>query len=305
MNRTVRVRTTASGVNRADLLQLAGDYAPPPGESAVPGLECAGVVLEDSGGTWPTGTPVAALLGSGGYGDEVDVDPEMLLDAAGIDPVQAAVLPEALGTAWWNLVALARVQHGETVLVTGANSGVGHLAIQTARHLGLRPIAAVRGTAWTDALTQLGAEAVIDTTDPCARDALAAACPEGIDVAVDLVGSAVAPLVQGSLGRGGRWLIVGLLGGASAELDLRGVIRRRLWVTGSSLRSLSPEERRHVVAGVRDDVWDGVRSGTIRAHIAASFPVADVARAHARLGAGGVLGKLVLIHPRNPEETAP
>lgn len=299
------LRTSVSGVNRADLLQLAGDYSPPPGESAVPGLECAGVVLEDPTGRFAPGTAVAALLGSGGYGERVDVDPLLAIDATGIDPLQAGTLPEALGTAWWNLATLGRAHAGETVLVTGANSGVGHLAIQVARELGLVPIAAVRGTRWTSALSGRGARAVVDVTAPDAADRLADAAPSGIDIALDLVGAATAPLVLPALASGGRWLVVGLLGGTTVDLDLRTILRRRLWVTGSSLRSLPAEIRRDIMAGVEARLWPAVRAGRIAAHVDATFPASESARAHEHLAAGGVLGKVALLHDTLPDPKEP
>lgn len=292
----LRLRTLVSGVNRADLLQLAGDYAPPPGESAVPGLECAGIVIEDPTGRFSPGTPVAALLGSGGYGAEVQADPLLTLDASGIDPLQAGVLPEALGTAWWNLVMLGQAAPGETVLVTGANSGVGHLAIQLARELGLRPLAAVRGRRWASALEALGAAAVVDVTAPDAAEQLAAAAPDGVDLALELVGAALAPLVLPALATEGRWLVVGLLGGTEVELDLRAVLRRRIRITGSSLRSLPPATRREIMAGVEAGAWPAVRAGRILARIDASFPATEQQAAHDHLASGGLLGKVALRH---------
>jgi NADPH:quinone reductase-like Zn-dependent oxidoreductase len=292
----VRIAVSASGVNRADLLQLAGDYRPPPGESAVPGLECAGTVQEDAGGAWAGGAPVAALLGSGGYGTIVEADPGLILDASGMDPLQAAALPEALGTAWWNLVGLADAQPGETVLVTGANSGVGHIAVQVAVELGLRPIAAVRGTRWDEELRALGAEHVVDVTSSDAGQALSRTAPEGVDIALDLVGAAVSGLVMPALRTDARWLVVGLLGGTSVELDLRDVIRRRLRIAGSSLRSLPAPTRRRIVAAIAEGLWPAARAGRIVARIDGAYDVGRQQEAHEHLARGGVLGKIVLTH---------
>ncbi len=287
----VRIRTTHSGVNRADLLQRDGDYRPPPGESAVPGLECAGRVEADPTGTFAPGSEVCTLLGSGGYGTWVDADPGLVLDASDIDPAIAAVLPEALATAWWNLVALGAVTPGARVLVTGANSGVGHLAVQAARELGAIPIALVRDPQWIEPLMALGAESVL--VMPVADGPL----PE-VDVIMDLVGGAeVARIASTSLAARGRWLSVGLLGGSTVEIDLRSVIRRRLVLTGSSLRSLTSEERRRAMAGVRHDLWPAVRAGRIAPAIAGTYDIADIDGAQRRMEHGGLMGKLVLEHP--------
>lgn len=294
MTPRARIRVEASGVNRADLLQLAGDYSPPPGESDVPGLECAGVVLDDPSGRWQPGDRVAALLASGGYSTEVSVDPGLLLSSGDLDAVDAAVLPEALCTIWWNLVELAHAQPGEHVLVTGANSGVGHLAVRVASALGLRPIASARDIAWTPRLLEGGAIGVINAHKADALAAIDELVPNGVDIALDLTGGTTPGLLPARLGSGGRWLVVGLLGSPSADIDLRTVIRRRLVITGSSLRSLPLASKLHIVAGVARDIWPAVLAGQIRADIAATFPRSNSAAAHEMLGAGGVFGKIAL-----------
>lgn len=295
MTGRARIRVEAAGVNRADLLQLAGDYSPPAGESDVPGLECAGVVLEDPSGRWQRGARVAALLASGGYDDEVAVDPGLLLPMGDLDPVEAAVLPEALCTIWWNLVGLARAQPGERLLVTGANSGVGHLAVSAARELGLLPIASARDSVWAPRLLERGAIGVINAHDEGALAQLDSLAPHGVDIALDLTGGTTAGLLPERLAHQGRWLIVGLLGSTSAALDMRAIIRRRLVITGSSLRSLPLETKLRIVRGVADDVWPAVLAGRIRADIAGSFPRSRSAAAHEMLAAGGVFGKIALV----------
>lgn len=290
------VRVEASGVNRADLLQRDGDYLPPAGESSVPGLELAGVVERVGGDVraFSPGDRVCALVGSGAHaGTCVVREPLTLPVPVGMTSAEAAALPEGLATAWWNLVHLGRLTPGETVLVYGANSGVGHLIAQCARALGARVVGGVRGSRWNEALVALGVEPV-DTTSPDAAEIVDAIAPGGVDVVVDLVGAVNAPLTARVLGPRGRWLIVGLLGGTEVTLSLRDVIRRRWIVTGSSIRSLGPDEKRQAMAGVRDDLWPLVTEGRIAARIHRTVPRERAEDAWTLMERGGTFGKIVL-----------
>ncbi|WP_212817902.1 NAD(P)H-quinone oxidoreductase [Polymorphospora rubra] len=292
----VLVAVHASGLNRADLLQRDADYKPPAGESAVPGLECAGTVAAvgpDVTG-WRVGDRVCALLGSGGYATHALVPQEQLLPVpAGWTTTEAAGLPEALATVWWNLRMVAGVRPGDRVLVHAANSGVGTTAVKVARALGATVAGTVRGPVLTDAVRGLGADPVVDSTAPDAVDELRRLAPDGFDVVLDLVGAAVAGLTLAGLRTGGRWLSVGVLGGDEVRLSLRTVIRRRLVLTGGSLRSLPPAEKAAIIADLRRAApWAGPVD--LRPVVAARYPAARVAAALEHLERGGLLGKIVL-----------
>lgn len=297
----VLIHVAASALNRADLLQRDGDYNPPPGESDTPGLEVSGDVIEvgEDVSRFRIGDRVCALLGSGGHATHVLARQEHVLaldthvDAS--DVVEAAALPEALCTAWWNLVELGRVRPGESVLIYGANSGVGHLAAQAARALGASVIGATRGTDWHPALEAMGIDCVdMDAPDPERR--ILERAPGGVDIVLDLVGAAYSTVTQSVLARQGRWLSIGLLGGEDVTLSLRGVIRNRWIITGSSLRSLSAAEKARAVEGVRSQLWPSVSAGTIRAHIDSVYDYSEVQAALERLELGRVFGKILITH---------
>lgn len=294
----VLIAVSASGLNRADLLQRDGDYLPPAGESDTPGLEAAGVIISIGSEVTSVaaGDRVCALLGSGGHATHVLARADLVAPLADtITDLDAAALPEALATAWWNLVELARVHAGDRVLIYGANSGVGHLAGQAALALGATVIAATRGTQHHAELTSMGFTC-IDMSGPDAAAAILAEASGGIDIVLDLVGASFAEVTQSVLGHGGRWLSIGLLGGETVPLSLRKVIRNRWIITGSSLRSLTPAERARAMAGVRTQLWPSVASGDIRARIDSVFDYRDTQAALEHLERGGVFGKIILSH---------
>ncbi|WP_055478964.1 zinc-binding dehydrogenase [Sphaerimonospora mesophila] len=292
----VLIEVSASGLNRADLLQRDADYQPPAGESAVPGLECAGRIAALGPGVtgWQVGDLVCALLGSGGYASHVLVAQDLLLPVPeGWSPAEAAALPEALATAWWNLRSRAGLRPGDRVLVHAANSGVGTTAVQLARSLGATVAGTVRTPALVERVRALGADPVVVSTSPDAGETLRRQVPDGFDIVLDLVGAAVAGLTLAGLRTGGRWLCVGVLGGDEVPLSLRAVIRRRLVITGGSLRSLPAAEKAAIIAELRQaGPWAGPDG--VRPVIAATYPAADVAVALDRLEHGGLLGKIVL-----------
>lgn len=297
----VLIHVAASALNRADLLQRDGDYNPPPGESDTPGLEVSGDVIDvgDDVTRFRIGDRVCALLGSGGHATHVLARQEHVIPlgthANAIDVIEAAALPEALCTAWWNLVELGRARHGDRVLVYGANSGVGHLAGQAAKALGTSVIGATRGTEWHPALEAMGIDCVdMDAPDPERR--ILERAPEGVDIVLDLVGAAYSTVTQSVLARHGRWLSIGLLGGEDVTLSLRGVIRNRWTITGSSLRSLSAGEKARAVEGVRTQLWPSVSEGDIKPHIDSVYDYTEVQAALERLEVGRVFGKILITH---------
>ncbi|NAZ37930.1 NAD(P)H-quinone oxidoreductase [Rubellimicrobium sp. CFH 75288] len=291
----VRLRLAYAGVNRPDLLQRAGLYAPPPGASDLPGLEGAGWI--DALGPAVTGLrlgeAVCALLPGGGYAEQVVVPASHVLPVpAGLTLREAACLPEALFTVWFNVIDQGRLRGGERFLVHGGASGIGTTAIQLAAALGARVWATAGSPARARACEALGAERGIDRH---AEDFAAVLQEEGgADVILDMVGGSYLERNLHALAEGGRLVQIAHLQGAKAECNLALVMRRRLTVTGSTLRPQPAATKTRIATALRRDIWPLIESGRIRPVIAAEYPLADAAAAHARLEAGGVVGKIVL-----------
>ena len=295
----VLVAVRAAGLNRADLMQLRGLYPPPPGESEVPGLECAGVVEASGGGAaadrWRPGQRVMALVAGGGLGEKVAIPagqllplPENLGFAAG------AALPEAALTAWTNLVAEGGLRAGETVVVSGANGGVGSFAVQLAHELGARVVAAGRDPERLAPLRALGADELVALGDGLAERVRDLTAGAGADLVLDLVGGEHLPDLLAALALRGRLVLVGLMAGARAEVDLGLVLRRRLRLIGSVLRARSREEKARLVAAFGEFALPRLADGRLRAVVDRTFPFSRVEEAFAALERGGVTGKIVV-----------
>ena len=291
----IRIRVRAAGVNRPDIVQRVGLYPAPPGASDILGLEVAGEVDAVGEGVtrWKAGDRVCALLGGGGYADYAVVDARHALPVpANLDFVQAAALPETVFTVFANVFEGGGLKAGETLLIHGATSGIGVMAIQMAKAAGARVIATSRGAAKAEAALTLGADVSLDATD---GDLLAAIKAEGgADVVLDMVGAAYAELNLNALKPGGRWVVIATLTGALAQIDLMRVMLKRIVLTGSTLRSRSTAEKARLTAAVEQTVWPWVASGAVRPPVQAVFPLAQAADAHAELEAGGHIGKIVL-----------
>ena len=275
---------------------MRGLYPPPEGESAVPGLECAGVVLEVGEGVvgWKSGDRVMALLAGGGQATRVVAPEGQLLPVPkGMRSVDAGGVPEVALTAWTNLVYEGRLHAGQTVLLTGATSGVGCFAAQLARALGARVVAAGRDRTRLERLRELGADWLIEL-GPGFVERVRAAVPEGVDLVVDLVGGEHFDRALGALRERGTLVLVGVLAGARTEVDLGQVLRRRLRVVGSVLRSRSRAEKAGLVASFREFAATRWGAGGLEPTIARRFPFERVADAYAAMAEGGHLGKLVL-----------
>jgi putative PIG3 family NAD(P)H quinone oxidoreductase len=296
----VEVRATA--LNRADLLQMRGLYPPPPGESAVPGLECAGVVVAKGTGTVRTrvGDRVMALLAGGGHATLVAVPEGQAMPVPeGLGFVEAAAVPEAALTSWTNLVHEGRLERGQSVLITAAASGVGSFAVQVARELGARVIAAGRSVARLEALRALGADELVELGPAIAERVRSSNGGEGVDLVVDLVGGPGFADLPGCVREGGLIVLVGVLDGTQATIDLGQVLRRRLRIVGSVLRGRSRAEKAGLVASFSDFGLARLADGRLRPVVDAVLPFDEVAEAYRRLEAGGVLGKLVLEMPED------
>ena len=291
----IRIRVRAAGVNRPDIVQRLGHYPPPPGASDILGLEVAGEIdaVGDGVSRWNLGDRVCALLGGGGYAEYVVVDARHALPIPeGLDFIQAAALPETAFTVFANVFEGGGLKAGETLLLHGATSGIGVMAIQMARAAGARVIASSRGAAKAEAALALGADVSLDATNGDLLDAIRAA--GGAEVVLDMVGAAYAELNLNALKPGGRWVVIATLTGALAQIDLMRVMLKRIVLTGSTLRSRPADEKARLAAAVEQTVWPWVVSGQVRAKVEATFPLEQAAAAHARLEAGDHVGKVVL-----------
>jgi putative PIG3 family NAD(P)H quinone oxidoreductase len=291
----IRIRVRAAGVNRPDIVQRIGLYPAPPGASDILGLEVAGEIdaVGDAVTRWRVGDRVCALLGGGGYADYAVVDARHALPAPeGLDFIQAAALPETAFTVFANVFEGGRLKAGETLLIHGATSGIGVMAIQMARAAGARVIATSRGPAKAEAARALGADVSLDATNGDLLDAIKAA--GGADVVLDMVGAAYAELNLNALKPGGRWVVIATLTGALAQIDLMRVMLKRIVLTGSTLRSRPADEKARLTAAVEETVWPWIASGAVQAQVQATFPLDQAAAAHQRLEAGDHVGKIVL-----------
>lgn len=291
----ILIGVAAAGVNRPDLLQRAGLYPPPPGVSPIPGLEVAGTVQAVGAGVerWKVGDRVCALLGGGGYAEQVVVDARHALPVPdGLDLIEAAALPETVVTVWANVFEAGALRPGETLLVHGATSGIGVTAIQMAKAHGARVIATSRGAGKAAAALRLGADLSLDATAVDLTSAIRDA--GGTDVILDMVGAAYGGINQAALNPFGRWVVIGTQSGPLAEIDLMRLMLKRQVLTGSTLRARPADEKARLIAEVERRVWPWVAQGRVRPPVDATFPLAHARDAHLRLEAGAHVGKIVL-----------
>ncbi len=299
----VLVDIHASAVNRADLLQRGGHYPPPPGESEILGLEMAGVVAAAGPevSDWRVGDRVCALLGGGGYAERVAVDARQLLPVPdGWSFERAAAVPEVFLTAWLNLFREGALLAGETVLIHAGASGVGTAAIQLAREAGCRVLATAGTETKRERCRQLGAAFACDykDTDFAAeiREVLATTDSPGqaVDVVLDVAGASHLPRNLDVLAPQGRLVLLALLGGTDGEIDLGLVLRKRLRLIGSTLRSRPVAEKGDIIAGFRSQFWEALVSGRIEPIIDRVLPVQDAGQAHAVIASNTTIGKVIL-----------
>jgi putative PIG3 family NAD(P)H quinone oxidoreductase len=295
----VTIEVASSGVNRADLLQRAGHYPPPPGAPEWPGLEISGTVRRLGPGVSSrrVGEPVVALLEGGGYADHVVVRATQTMRVPdGVDLVDAGALPEAACTTWANLVDAGGLGPGETVLVHGGSGGVGSIAVQVAAALGARVVTTAGGPERTARCRTLGADVVVDhRTDDVVEAVRGATDGRGADVVLDVLGGGGLRDNVRVLAPGGRLVVIGLQQGRQGELDLATIMAKRAVVTGTTLRSRGAEEKARLVADVVGKVWPMVEAGAVRPVVHARLPLADAAAAHELLESGEVFGKVLLV----------
>ena len=293
------IRVAAAGVNRADVMQRRGNYPPPPGASDVLGLEVSGTVaaMGDAVSGWRVGDAVCALLSGGGYADYCAVPaPQCLPVPAGIDVVDAAALPEVVLTVWTNVFERGRLAPDETLLVHGGSSGIGTMAIQLARAFDSRVFVTAGSAEKCSACEALGAERAVNYRETDFVDAVRKAAGErGVDVILDMVGQDYLQRNLDLLNFDGRLVIIALMSGAKAEVNLATLMRQRLIVTGSTLRARTIEQKAAVVAAVRKRVWPLLETGRVRPVIHQRLPLPQAADAHRLMEASTHIGKLLLV----------
>lgn len=297
----VLIRVTASGVNRPDVLQRTGNYPVPPGASDIPGLEVAGEIVggddkELAAAGFKKGDRVCALVAGGGYA-QLCVAPigQCLPVPKGLSDVEAASLPETFFTVWSNVFDRGRLLSGETFLVQGGTSGIGVTAIQMAKAFGAKVIATAGSDDKCAACLKLGADHAINyKTQDFADEARKLTGGRGVDVILDMVaGAYVAREVQ-CLADDGRLVIIAVQGGTTSEFNAGLVLRKRLTVTGSTLRPRPVAFKSAIAASLRQHVWPLIEKQAIRPVIHSTFPAADAAKAHELMESNRHVGKIVL-----------
>ena len=294
----VLIRVDAAGVNRPDVLQRRGHYPPPPGASDIPGLEVAGTIVETGAAAlrWQVNDRVCALVAGGGYAEYCVAPAAQCLPIPGnLDVVSAAAVPETFFTVWTNLFQRGALRAGERVLIHGGTSGIGTTAIQLAHVLG----AIVYATAGSDdkcaACRRLGATVAInyrdsDFVDVIRRDTNGA----GVDLILDIIGADYFNRNIECLAVDGRLVQIGLLGGSTTTIDLGRVMRRRLTITGSTLRIRTVEEKGALARELETNVWPLLAAQRVAPVVDRTFPLTDASAAHQRMEDGQHIGKLVL-----------
>lgn len=297
----VLIEVTAAGINRADLLQAAGLYPPPPGASTILGLEVSGAItaVGRDVGDLHVGQQVCALLAGGGYAQYVAVPAGQVMPLpAGVSIPDAAALPEAACTVWSNLVMTAHLRGSDVILIHGGASGIGTHAIQAARALGATVVATAGSATKMELCTDLGADIVISHRDEDFVERVRAATGgTGADVILDIMGASYLERNLNALAPDGRLVIIGMQGGVKAELNIASLIGKRLQVIGTALRARpvdGPEGKRAIVEAVVASVWPMIATGTVRPVIGARFPIEQAGEAHRVLAAGETVGKLLL-----------
>jgi putative PIG3 family NAD(P)H quinone oxidoreductase len=295
---TVVVRVRATALNRADLLQRRGLYPPPRGESEILGMECAGEVAAVGEGvtSFAVGDRVMALLPGGGYAEKVVVPEKMAIplpDDLGFE--QAAAIPEAFLTAREALFTLGRLRPGNVVLVHAAGSGVGSAAVQLAREAGARVIATAGSAEKLARVAELGAHVLVNyRTEDFAAIAMTESNKHGVDIVLDFVGASYWPKHASCLAVGGRCVCIGVLGGATAEVNLAQLLTRRYQILGLVMRSRDVSEKIAITQAFIRETLPLFASGRLHPVVDKVFPLSHAAEAHERMEANENFGKIVL-----------
>lgn len=295
----VLIRVKAAGVNRPDVVQRRGAYPPPPGVTDIPGLEVAGEIAKVGPGVsgLSVGDRVCALVAGGGYAEYVAAPaPQVLPIPGGLDDAAAAAIPETYFTVWTNVFQLGGFKADETILVHGGASGIGTTAIQLAAALGGRVFATVRSDEKAAACREFGAEEAINyTTDNFADRVLDLTDGAGADVILDMRGGEFFPENLRAAAQGGRMISIASLAGREVTLDIPTMMRKRVIITGSTLRARPVPEKGAIAKELRTHVWPLFEAGKIRPRVAQILDLHDAADAHRLLESNSVVGKIVLL----------
>jgi NADPH2:quinone reductase len=296
------IRVAASGVNRPDVLQRTGNYPVPPGASDIPGLEVAGTIVSGDEAAMKAaglkvGDRVCALLAGGGYA-ELCVAPvgQCLPVPKGLSDIEAASLPETFFTVWSNVFDRGRLQAGESFMVQGGTSGIGVTAIQMAKAMGAAKVIATAGSDdKCKACTDLGADHAINyKSQDFAEEAKKLTDGKGVDVILDMVAGSYIDREVKCVAEDGRIVIIAVQGGTKSEFNAGLVLRRRITVTGSTLRPRPVAFKAAIAQALRKNVWPLIESGKIKPVIHSTFPAAEAAKAHALMESNQHVGKIVL-----------
>ena len=296
------VKIEAAALNRADLMQREGDYPPPPGCPEWMGLEIAGTITqvgEEAArkSNWKVGDKVCALLGGGGYAQYANVKYDMLMPVpAGCSVIEAAAMPEAFATAYLNLFIEGGAKAGDTLLVTGGNSGLASVIIRMAKAFGIRVITTVRSPEKAEAIRELGADVIVDASRQSLSEVLKEQLDRGygVDVAIDCLGGETMGQCLHYLNRGARWIMIAALAGQLTQIDLKNIYVRNVRVIGSTLRSRAPEMKARILAELVEKVWPKAESGEVRPTIYRVLPITEAEAAQDILYKGQNVGKVVL-----------
>ena len=296
------VKIEAAALNRADLMQREGDYPPPPGCPEWMGLEVSGTITEVGAEAaakshWKVGDKVCALLGGGGYAECANIKYDMLMPVPeNCSMVEAAAIPEAFATAYLNLFIEGGAKAGDTLLLTGGNSGLASVTVRMAKVFGLRVITTVRSAEKAAAIADLGADVIVDTSKEQLADVLKAQLDagHGVDIAIDCLGGAEMGGCLHYLNRGARWIMIAALAGKLTEIDLKNIYVRNVRIIGSTLRSRAPEMKARILAELVEKVWPKVSSGEVKPTICKVLPIQEAEAAQDILYKGQNVGKVVL-----------
>ena len=298
----VLIKVHAAALNRADLMQREGDYPPPPGCPEWMGLEVSGEIVDMGAlalksSLFGVGERVCALLGGGGYAEYVAVRYDMLMPIPrNCSMVEAASIPEAFATAYLNLFIEGNAKKGDTLLVTGGNSGLASVIIPMARAFGMRVITTVRSREKANAISHLGADRVIVTSMEDISLALKEELDSGhpVDVAIDCLGGEIMGKCLHYLNRGARWIMIAALAGTLTEIDLKNVYVRNVRIIGSTLRSRAPEMKAEILSRIVRDVYPMIESGEVKPTVCNVLPITEAEAAQDILYKGKNIGKVVM-----------
>jgi putative PIG3 family NAD(P)H quinone oxidoreductase len=304
----VLIRVAAAGVNRPDVMQRLGFYPPPPGAPSIPGLEIAGTIVGTGAGAAREmyGLPVCALVAGGGYAEYAVAHADICLPVpSGYSMVEAAALPETFFTVWSNLFQRGGAKVGDSVLVHGGTSGIGTTAILLGKAFGLTVIVTAGSAEKCARALEIGAAHAIDyKAQDFVEEVKRATGGRGVAVVLDMVGGDYVPRNLACLAEEGRHVSIAGQRGATAEIPLWEVMRKRLTLTGSTLRARSTDFKAALAGELEREVWPHLESGRIRPVIHSTFPLADAAGAHRLMDSGEHVGKIVLeVEPRHSRES--